>query len=143
MAYRKQRKHGARIDGWITDMWSSAPRTPKKWTYEKLLQAYSGAGIPKLCFALIADVFEHKRLCKPGTYNKALGGRKPAKRGCSACAENLEWIMRDDPMYVFSFTECCHRVGLEPSLVRRNYLNRQKRGEEDGCSDTSILLIAA
>jgi hypothetical protein len=108
-----------------------------KWTYWQAVESYAGTGIPKLCFAQLVDVFEHKRLCKPGVYNK-ITRKPPGKRGCSACAENNEWVLSDQVGYVFAFIECCNRVGVDPAYMRKRFTEMPSRLERERLQQVSL-----
>lgn len=105
-----------------------------KWTYEKALAAYkSTSWINRMSFAHLVSVFEHRRLCDNKYYNRFKGQRVfRRKGGCGSCAEDREWVESDNIKQVFSFVECCNRVGVEPSLLRQRYTEWKTQGVNDG-----------
>lgn len=80
-----------------------------KHTYHTAMKMSKLRGIPLLSLVLVVEVFDHKRTCKK-------------QRGCGVCAENREWVMTDDPTYVFSFVSCVERIGADVAWVRGHYL---------------------
>lgn len=90
-----------------------APETPE----QRLMAAVLQEAIDNLRPNMF-DRREHQRQSD----RIALGKRKETAR------ENaIRWVQEDeDPTWLFSFTNCCHVLGLEPESARAALLKRTK-----------------